>query len=71
MGREGERVKDDPNEAIEYTTSVEGSLLIMKAINEMTFLERMQPIMEGVAKELIRAGVDFSKVTREREKGSR
>jgi hypothetical protein len=47
---------------IEYSTSVEGNLAIMREINKITFLERMKPLMTEVAKELVRAGVDFSKV---------
>lgn len=46
----------------EYETSVEGHLAIIRAMDEMTFLERMELLMVMVAQRLVEAGVDFSKV---------
>lgn len=43
----------------EYTTtSVENSLLIMRAINRILWWEEMERIMPLVAKELIKMGVN-------------
>lgn len=53
---------DDSMPEPEYTASVEGSLAIIRAYNDLTFLDRMRPLMQEVAKELVRAGFDFSKV---------
>jgi hypothetical protein len=49
---------DDP---FPCESSVEGSLAIIRALDEITFLDRMQPIMAEVARLLIKAGADFSK----------
>lgn len=48
-------------EELQYATSDEGNLAILRALNEITFLDRMRPIMTEVAKILIEAGADFSK----------
>lgn len=48
-------------EELQCTTSIEANLAIIREINRITFLDRMKPLMEGVARELIKAGVDFSK----------
>lgn len=45
----------------QYAAHLEGALMIAAALNRLTFLERMKPIMAEVAKELLRRGVDFSK----------
>ncbi len=48
-------------EELQYATSNEGNLAILRALNEIAFLERMRPLMTEVAKILIKAGVDFSR----------
>jgi hypothetical protein len=52
---------DEPDE-LQYETSVENNTAIMRAINEILFMEKMEKLMPLVTKELIKAGVDFSKV---------
>ena len=49
----------------EYTTSIDDNIAIIRAYEKDTFLDRMRPLMEEVAKELMAAGVDFSKVRRD------
>lgn len=54
---------DDPRSLDEYiTTSFEANILIAKELREITFLDRMEPIMTAVARRLVEAGADFSKV---------
>lgn len=48
-------------EELQYATSDEGNLAILRALNEITFLDRMRPLMTEVAKILLDAGADFSK----------
>ena len=45
----------------EYVTSVEGNIAILREIAKMRLKERLPRIMEGIARELMAAGVDFSK----------
>lgn len=47
---------------LEYTTSVEGSIAIMREISRIRFRERLQTVIPLVAKDLVAAGVDFSRV---------
>lgn len=54
-------MSDTPDE-FNYTTSAEANMAIVREINEIIFMEKMKRLMPLVAKELIRAGVDFSKV---------
>jgi hypothetical protein len=49
-----------PDEA-EYVTRVDVNIAIMREIAKIRFKERLPLIMEGVAKELLAAGVDFTK----------
>lgn len=52
--------KEIPDE-LDYVTSVEADIAIMKAINEILFMREMERLMPLVAQELVKAGVDFSK----------
>lgn len=52
--------KNKPDE-FQYATSDDVNLAIIRAYNEITFLDRMKPIMVEVAKILIARGADFSK----------
>lgn len=52
----------EPDELTPYGTNPAFDLLIMREIQAITFEDRMRPYMEGVAKKLQEAGVDFSKV---------
>lgn len=52
----------EPDELTPYATNPAIDMLIMQEIHAITFEERMRPYMEGVAKKLQEAGVDFSKV---------
>jgi hypothetical protein len=49
-----------PDEA-DYVTRVDVNIAILREIAKMKFRERLPRIMEGVAKELMVAGVDFSR----------
>lgn len=48
-----------PEEA-DYITRMDVNLAILREIAKLKFRERLPRIMEGVAKELFAAGVDFS-----------
>lgn len=53
----------EPSDDYEYTTAnPEAQMALACAINEILFMERMKRLMPLVAKELVKAGVDFSKV---------
>ena len=47
---------------IDYVTRVDVNIAILREIGKLRFRERLWQCMEQVAKELVRAGVDFSKV---------
>jgi hypothetical protein len=49
-----------PDEA-EYVTRVDVNLAILREMAKIRFKERLPLIMGGVAKELLAAGVDFTK----------
>jgi hypothetical protein len=53
--------EDEIPDELNYTTSVESSLQIMRAINEILFLEKFRQLAPAIAAELVKAGVDFSK----------
>jgi hypothetical protein len=55
--------KDDefPDE-LNYATNTEANIAIIKAMGEIMFMRKMEQLMPLVAKELVKAGVDFSKV---------
>jgi hypothetical protein len=57
--------EEDPG--YEYESTVDGALAIIRAYNNLTFLDRMKPLMTEVARELVRRGVDFSKVQYDEE----
>lgn len=58
------RKEINPRELDEYiSTSYEANLLIAKEINKIVYLQKMKPLMVELAKELLRAGVDFSNAT--------
>lgn len=52
---------DDFPEELNYATSAEANLAIVRAMGDIRFVERMEKLMPLVAKRLIEAGVDFSK----------
>lgn len=47
---------------LNYETNSEANVAIIKAMGEIRFMQRMEQLMPLVARELVRAGVDFSKV---------
>ena len=51
----------EPNEEAEYVTRVDVNIAVLREIAKLRFKERLPRIMEGVTKQLIAAGVDFSK----------
>lgn len=53
---------EQPIEDYEYTTSVECNIAIMREISRIHFRERLERVMPLVAKNLVAAGVDFSRV---------
>jgi hypothetical protein len=46
---------------LEYVTRVDVNIAILHEIAKLRFKERLPRIMEGVTRELIAAGVDFSR----------
>lgn len=52
----------DGSDELEYATSVEGNIAILREIAKIRFRERLAIVMPLVAKSLVAAGVDFSKV---------
>jgi len=52
---------DFPDE-LNYATSEAANLAIVRAMGEIKFIERMEKLMPLVARQLVEAGVDFSKV---------
>ena len=46
----------------EYATSVEGNIAVLRAIECIYFRKKLRQIMPLITKELVAAGVDFSKV---------
>lgn len=51
---------DAPDEA-DYTTRVDVNIAILREIAKIRFKERLPLVMAGVAKQLMDAGVDFSR----------
>ncbi len=51
---------DELPDELNYTTSPEFNMAIMRAMGEIRFMEKMRLLMPMVAKELTDAGVDFS-----------
>lgn len=51
---------DFPDE-LNYSTSAEANVRIIRAMADVRFVEKMQLVMPLIAKRLIEAGVDFSK----------
>lgn len=51
---------DFPNGA-NAETNFRNSIVLMQAINEILFMERMKKLAPGIAKELMRLGVKFPK----------
>lgn len=49
-------------DALEYITSTEASIAILREIAKIRFRERLWLVMAGVAQCLVEAGVDFSRV---------
>lgn len=45
---------------LNYETNAESTAAIMKAMNDIIFMDRMRRLMPLVARELARMGVDFS-----------
>lgn len=58
--RSASLIEDD--EEIEYVTRDDVNMAILRSMEKFVFRERLRRIMPLVAKELVRAGVDFSKV---------
>jgi hypothetical protein len=52
--------QNEPDE-FDYVTRVDVNIAILREIAKLRFKERLPHIMEGVAKELTAAGVDFSR----------
>lgn len=54
----------DPEDVVNfrYEASAEGAIAIARALSDIMFMRKMERLMPLVAKELIKAGVDFSKV---------
>lgn len=53
--------ENEPEEA-DYVTRVDVNIAILREIAKIRFRERLPLIMAGVAKNLVAAGADFSKV---------
>lgn len=49
-------------EDVEYVTRVDVNIAILREIAKIRFRERLPQIVEGVARELLKAGVDFTNV---------
>jgi hypothetical protein len=49
------------SEEFDYVTRVDANIAILREIAKLEFKKRLPRIMEGVARELMKAGVDFSK----------
>lgn len=47
---------------LNYTTSADTNIAIIRAMGEIRFMQKMEQLMPLVAQELVKAGVDFSKV---------
>lgn len=52
----------EPDDEYGYATSVESSIAIIRAMERIHFREKLRLVMPLLAKELVTAGVDFSKV---------
>ena len=46
---------------LEYVTRVDVNIAVLREIAKIRFKERLPRIMDGVARQLVAAGVDFSK----------
>lgn len=55
-------MSDEVPDELNYATSAEANIAIIKAMGEIRFMEKMRVLMPMVAAELVKAGVDFSKV---------
>jgi hypothetical protein len=53
-------MSEEPDE-FQYETSIEGALMVARAISEIAWWERMAILMPLVADELVKAGVSFPK----------
>lgn len=53
---------NEDSDDFEYATSVESGIAIMRAIAQIRFRERLRKVMLMVARELVAAGVDLSRV---------
>lgn len=51
-----------PPDEFDYATRVDVNIAILREMSKIQFKERLPRIMAGVARELVAAGVDFSKV---------
>lgn len=51
-----------PSDEYEYTTRDDVNIAILRAMERMRFRERLRQIILLVTKQLVAAGVDFSKV---------
>lgn len=56
-------MRDDPEipDELNYSTSPEANLQIMREINRLVFFDKLAALAPLVARELVAAGVDFSK----------
>ena len=52
-----DKIPDELN----YATSTEANVRIIRAMGEIRFMQKMEVLMPLVAKRLVEAGVDFSK----------
>lgn len=57
-----EPVVAEDDDGLEYVTRVDVNMAIIREIAKLQFKERLPRIMAGVAKQLMDAGVDFSRV---------
>lgn len=54
-------METDFPEELDYATSAEANIAIVRAMADIRFMEKMQLLMPLVAQRLVEAGVDFSK----------
>lgn len=52
--------REAPDE-LNYETSEAANLAIVRALGEIRFAQRVEALMPLIARELVKAGVDFSK----------
>jgi hypothetical protein len=53
--------QQNESDEFDYVTRIDVNIAILREIAKLRFKERLPRIMEGVAKELMAAGVDFSR----------